>query len=286
MIRLNHIFRELARNLYRNPGTALASVLSMSLLFLLFDLFWVAANTSQKFYRDLLSEMQVEAFLEEAAPDSVIGTVEEQIRQLNGVSAVQYVSREVARERLADLVGTDLLAGYDETNPLPRSFVLAIDEVYLTSVDLDHLEQDLRSIDVISEVYYSRGWLEKAEGTKGVMLEIGLVLGALILATALISSANNIRLMCRARAVGFRQMLYLGAGKLFISLPFIIEGFIISVISAALGWLIIEYGKTRIQFTQIEVVYPILEEIAIFCAIVGVLGAISGWLGLRRLLKE
>ncbi|MBD3257852.1 hypothetical protein GF377_05415 [candidate division GN15 bacterium] len=286
MIRLLHIFRELFRNLYRYPGTALASVLSLSLLFLLFELFWVAAGTSEKFYRDLLSELQMEVFLEESAADSRMGPIEDALREIDGVSAVQYVSRDAARSRLRTLVGTDLLAGYEETNPLPRSFVLAIDEDHLNTVDLDQIEHQVRGIAAIAEVFYSRGWLEKAENTKSVMLEIGLVLGGLILATALVSSANSIRLMTRARASGFRQMLYMGAGRLFIAMPFVIEGFLISTLSAAVGWLIIFYGRTRVQFTQLEIVYPTIEEIALFCAIVGFLGAVSSYLGIRRLLKD
>jgi cell division transport system permease protein len=286
VIRLVHIFRELFRNLSRYPITALASVLSMSLLFLLFDLFWVAAGTSGRFYRDLLSELQVEVFLDEAVADTSRPQYEEEIRAIPGVSAVQFVSREAARQRLAGLVGTDLLAGYDESNPLPRSFVLAIDEASLNTADLERIEGRLFAIDGVSDVSYSRAWLEKAEGTRAVMLEIGLVLGGLILATAIVSSANNIRLMTRARAVGFRQMLYMGAGRLFVAMPFVIEGFLISAVSAVLGWLIIWYGSTRVTFTQLVVVYPSREEIAIFCLVVALLGAISGYVGLRRVLRD
>jgi len=44
MSRIAHILKELSRNLYRNPGTALGSFLSLTLLFLLFDLYWIAAG--------------------------------------------------------------------------------------------------------------------------------------------------------------------------------------------------------------------------------------------------
>ena len=148
------------------------------------------------------------------------------------------------------------------------------------------MEKEIGAITGVGEIRYSRAWLQKAENTKSVLLEIGLVLGALILAAALVSSTNNIRLMTRARAVGFHQMLLLGAGRWFISLPFIIEGFLISGVSAVLGWLIVSYGRTKITFSRIEVVFPTGEEIAIFCAVTALLGAISGYFGLRKLLRE
>jgi cell division transport system permease protein len=285
MARVAHIARELIRNLVRHPGTALVSLLSLTLLFMLFDAFWVAAGTSDRFYRDLLSELRVEVFLDEAAPDTSIASITRELISIEGVYSAQHISREQARERLTALVGSDLLVGYEESNPLPRSFILTLGEEYLNSADLEQLEAQIGDIEGTAEVHYSRGWLEKAEEAKAVILEIGLVLGVLILAAALVSSANNIRLMARARAVGFRQMLLLGAGRLFVAFPFIIEGFLIGGVSAAVGWLIILYGRTRIQFVHLDIVFPTNEEIVAFCLLTAVAGAISGYLGLRKLLR-
>ncbi|MBU0983304.1 MAG: permease-like cell division protein FtsX [candidate division Zixibacteria bacterium] len=286
MIRIVHIFKELGRNLWRNPGTALASLLSLTLLFLLFDLFWIAAGTSDQFYRSLLSGIQVEVYVAENVPDSAVVQIGDDLLMLPGVATMEFVSREQARQELTRLVGTDLLVGYDEANPLPRSFLLTIEDDYLTATGLQEIEERASALEATDGVYYSRGWLEKAEETKSIILKLGLVLGILIFSTAVISSANNIRLMTRARAVGFRQMMLLGAGRAFISLPFIIEGFFISGLAAAAGWLTIMYARTRIGFSQIEIVYPLLDETVIFCSAVALLGAVASFLGISRQLRE
>ncbi|MCP4684867.1 MAG: hypothetical protein GY867_05390 [bacterium] len=286
MIRIAHIAREFGRNLRRNPGTAFASILSLTLLFLLFDLFWLAAGTSDRFYQDLLSGIRVEVFVEEPVADSSVAPIKEGLENIEGVFKAEYVSRGLARERLTGLVGADLLVGYDETNPLPRSFVLTVEQDYLRTAALEEVERHVRAIEGAGEVHYSRVWLAKAENTKSIFLQVGLALGALILATALVSSTNNIRLMTRARAVGFRQMLLLGAGRLFISLPFIVEGFLIGGLSAALGWGIIFYGRTKITFSRIEIIFPSQDDIIMFCLVTALLGAISGYFGLRKLLRE
>ena len=85
--------------------------------------------------------------------------------------------------------------------------------------------------------------------------------------------------------IGFQQMLLLGAGRMFISLPFFIEGFLIGGLSAVLSWLIIFYGYHRISFTQIEIVIPDMNQIYLFCLATALLGGISGYLGVRKLLK-
>jgi cell division transport system permease protein len=285
MTKVMYIVRELFRNLYRNPGTALGSLLSLTLLFLLFDLFWIAAGTSQKFYANLVSDIQMDVFLSEDFPDTSIAGLSSEIGQVGGVSSVTYMSKEMARQELASEVGMDLLVGYDSLNPLPRSFVLTFDPAHLNLSSMSKIEDKLAVLPGVTDINYSRNWLEKVERTKQVILRLGLILGAIIFLTAFISSTNNIRLMTRARAVGFRQMLLLGAGRLFIAVPFLIEGFVMAGLAAGLGWLIVFYGRQEITFTQLEVVIPASNDIIAFCVGCGVIGLISGYLGIRKQLK-
>jgi len=283
--RLAHLLKELAKNTRRNPGTAITSLLSLSLLYLLFDLFWIAAGTSDGFYHDLLSEMKVEVYLSEDISDSSVVLITETVSALEGVREANYVSRDEARIRLSEMVGADLLAGYDESNPLPRSILVSVEKNWLNSRDMDALQSELESVVPGSDISYSRTWLSKAEETRSIILQVGLGLGILIFVTALISSANNIRLMTRTRAVGFRQMLLLGTGKLTLALPFLIEGFLLSGAAAATGWVALHIARSKVQLSQIEVVFPTIEETIIYCAVVATLGLLSGYFGVRRFLK-
>lgn len=285
MTKVLYILRELLRNLYRNPGTALGSLLSLTLLFLLFDLFWIAAGTSQKFYANLVSDIQMDVFLSEDLPDSSVAGLSSEIGQVAGVNSVTFMSKEMARQELASEVGMDLLVGYDSLNPLPRSFVLTFAPAHLNLTSMSEIEDKLAVLPGVTDVNYSRNWLEKVERTKQVILRLGLILGAIIFLTAFISSTNNIRLMTRARAVGFRQMLLLGAGRMFIAVPFLIEGFVMAGLAAALGWLIVFYGQQEITFTHLEIVIPSSKDIVTFCVGCGVIGLISGYLGIRKQLK-
>jgi len=285
MSRINHILRELGRSLYRFPFTALGALLSLSLLYLLFDLYWIAAGTTEHLYTKLLAELRMEAFVSEAVLEPEIPQLQDAIAHIEGVVGIEYVSKDRAREILQEMLGTDLLIGYDSANPLPRSFVLEFEPSTLNSKDMASVSATLSARTEITEVSYSRQWLENTEQTRKIIRQVGLALGILILLTAIISSVNNIRLMTRARAVGFQQMRLLGAGKMFLAFPFLIEGMLISGLSAVVGWLAISYGRGQISLTQLEIVYPTFEEMAVFCAAAAVLGTISGYMGIRRLLK-
>lgn len=285
MIRIAHVFKELGRNFIRHPLTALVSLLSLTLLFLLFNLFWVAAGTAEQMYNDLLSELRMEAFLSEDLPDSTLATMTRDIIAIEGIEYADFVDKREARQRLTDRLGIDLLVGYDSLNPLPRSYVIGLDQSALNAVDMQAIEDRLALLPGVIEVEYSRRYIEKAERTRELILQVGLALGGLILLAALANSANNIRLMTRARAVGFRQLMLLGAGRLFVGLPFVIEGFLTAGLAAVASWAIVLYGVSKVQFTQFSLVLPIRDEIVFFCLAAALVGAVSGYLGIRQLLK-
>ncbi len=280
-----HTLKELFRNLVGHPGTTISSLMSLTLLFLLFDLFWIAAGTSERFYSRLLSDLEMELFLKPATAESAAPALHDSLEVIEGVRTVEFVSAAQARERLAELVGTDLLAGYDSANPLPASYLLTFEEHSLTTAAMTAIEARVSRFENVAQVFYGRRWLSKAEETRAIILSLGMILGGLILLAALIGSANNIRLMTQTRAVGFYQMQILGAGKLFLAAPFLMEGLLITGLSGAAGWAAILWVRSRISFTRFEPVLPGANEIALFVAAVAVIGLISGYLGIRRMLK-
>lgn len=285
MTKLGHILSETVRNLGRHPLTALSSLLSLLLIFLLFDLFWVGAATAQQFYDNLLQDLRMEVFVREDIPESGITSIRADLQQIEGVAAVDYISKDEARRELMELVGTDLLVGYDTTNPLPRSFVVTVAVDHLATDRMQDIETAALKIQGVSQVYYSQSWLHKAESTNRMIQRVGTALGLLILAAALMASFNNIRLMTRTRATGFRQMFLLGAGRLFVAMPFILEGIFISTIAAAGGWVLLYWAHQNVELTQFTLILPELQLMALYCVCAAMLGLVSGYLGIRRQLR-
>lgn len=271
--------------LTRYPATALGSFLSLGLLFLLFDMFWVATGTTNQFYVNLLADLRMEAFVDEPVPDSQLTYLSAQIADLPGVHAVEYITREQARQDLANLIGTDLLVGYDSLNPLPRSFVLTLDERYHRLSSMQAIEQQLNDLGGIAEVQYSRKWLEQMEQTRSMLRTVGLALGGIILLAAIITTSNSIRLMTRARTAGLHQMRLLGAGRLFTSAPFLLEGFVLGGLSAGASWGVLLFGLRRISFSQFQIVIPVYGDMVWYCLGAALLGCISGYLGIRKAMR-
>jgi cell division transport system permease protein len=283
--KLTFIIKEVLRTAYRQPGVAIGSFLSLALLYLLFDIFWIASGTMNTYYVNLLSDVRMEVFINDDVTDSSLTEVARAIDNVDGIQNVEFISKDQARQELANLVGTDMLVGYDSLNPLPRSFVLSIKPAFRNLASLTQMEGRLSATPGVMEVHYSKQWLERMESARNLIRTVGLALGTVVLLTAIISSANAVRLMTRTRAVGLHQMVLLGAGRLFVSLPFLLEGLLISGLGAGISWVVVYYARQHVDFSQFELVLPALSQIALYCGAASMLGGLSGFLGIRKLLK-
>ncbi|MFH2037537.1 MAG: FtsX-like permease family protein, partial [Candidatus Zixiibacteriota bacterium] len=93
---------------------------------------------------------------------------------------------------------------------------------------------------------------------------------------------HAIRLSARGRQEEIYQLRLLGAGKWFLSIPFIAEGFIYTLISSVLSWVIVIYANGKLSFRNIIIVLPQQTELIYFCIIAMVIGIIAGIIGIRR----
>jgi cell division protein FtsX len=186
---------------------------------------------------------------------------------------------------LVRLTGVDLLSDTTLANPLPRSFVLSFRTDSISTSAFEEIEKQLRTFPAIQQVNYSRDWLVNAESTRSQVHRIGVVIGALIAVAALLNLANNIRLMSRTSAVGIRQARLMGAGKLFLSSPYIFEGFLIGGVAAVTGWIALFYFQQSVRIAELQPTFPVVKDIIWFCLLSAVIGGISGLLGVRSLLK-
>jgi cell division transport system permease protein len=283
MSRWSFVWRELGRNIRRNPGAAFSAVLSLTLLFVLFNMFWVAARSTDELYQSLMVDMQMEIFLPDSLADSSVAQISARVQTIPGIRSNSYVTREAARDELVSLMGVDLLAN-DTLNPLPRSFVLTFVPEYLTIERLTGIEAQLSLVTGSTQIQYGRKWLENTEQTRGVIRKVGLIIGFLILLATVVSSANNIHLMSRARVVGLVQMQLLGAGRGLITMPFVLEGALVGGVASGIAWIVVIYGRAQLTFVKIAISMPETADILIFCLLTTLLGAISGYYGVRRLL--
>lgn len=280
-----YLVGEIWKGFVRSPITTCGLVVSLTLLLLLLELFWVVAIGSDSTYRELLSSVEIELFVSDSLADSSVVRIEDSLQAIPQIVSRVYVSREQARSQLTQIAGRDLLADYDSLNPLPRSFLVTCDpEVYLSG-QFPSLLKRIEQFNQGGEIVYSKQWLSDAQETRLEIRRVGIGLGLICLAAAVFNLISGIRLLARTRAAGTAQLLLLGASRLFVAMPFMVEGAIAASVAALLSWLAVWYSIDRVHIPGLDPIIPPITEIALFCLAVALLGAMSGYIGVRRTLS-
>ncbi|SYZ74215.1 membrane hypothetical protein [Candidatus Zixiibacteriota bacterium] len=268
--------------IFRRPIASMGTLLSLFLLFFLFDMLWVTSRTIGAYYDRQLADINIEIFLQDSLPDSAVGALVSSIGQMDGVDTAGYISRDDARARLENLMGTDLLDGF-ESNPLPRSVIVTFKENFLNSTRLEEFKNKIQSFQGIAEVFYARGWLERVELAKVLARRALLILGIIIFLAAFLNLTYAIRLAVRTGEYGIRQLSLMGGGTYFISFPYIFSAAIYALAASAGSWLVLNYTSRFYSLKNVEILIPGPSEIVYFCLLATLIGLVGGFIGSRRI---
>jgi len=205
-----------------------------------------------------------------STPEAIAG-LGEKLRALPGVADLSYVTPDQAMDRLRGDLGDDagVLDGMAR-NPLPGSFELVVAAEQREPAELRALAAGAAAIPGVSEVRFGEAWVEGYARVVRMVEWLGAGLGAFLVLVLGAIVAGTVRLSLHARADEIQIQRLVGAGGLFVRLPFYLEGALQGGIAAlaalgilrtlyalgmpllgdALGWLV--GGQTLVFFGTSE----------------------------------
>ena len=224
-------------NVFKNKKSTGASLMIMCATMIIFGIFLILGENINHFVSEVESAQGIQVFINNDATQEQIDSLGEQIRSLDGVSTVEFVSKEQALEQMKDRFGEqqDLLEGYEENNIFPASYVV-------TMTDLTRSEEIQNQILTFENVKRITSRDETVSTlidlANGIKIVTGVILALLIIISVFII-ANTIKLTVHARRKEISIMKYVGATNGFIRWPFIVEGMIIGIIASIISIVIV-----------------------------------------------
>ena len=239
---INYLIGEGIRNLFKNKKSTISSLMIMCATMLIFGLFFVIGENINAFVENVADAQEIRVIIKNEATESDVEEIGKQILAIDGVRNAEFVSKEDALEYMKDMLGEELIEGYEERN----IFSVAYD-VTLTDLELnDEVQESIRQLDYIKDIVSSNQVIAQiinlANGVKAVTA--GILVLLIIISVAIIS--NTIKLTVHARRKEISIMKYVGATNRFIRWPFLVEGVIIGVVSGLLSVAIIGLAYTTI----------------------------------------
>ncbi len=268
--------------IWRNGVMSFASIaVLMSCLVVLGSFALLVVNINANL-DDLGLMNDIMVFLDYDMEEDAIVNVERQIKSIPGIGDVERITADEGMRSLMDKAGDNgsLYEPYLEDNPLSDSFRIT----YVDGSKLIDIEYNLNQIEGVRKINDQRDLALKVQSLKnGVMLIFSWFLIVLFIVSIFVI-INTVKLSVYSRKTEIIIMRYVGATGLFISLPFIIEGAIIGLISSVIAYIVeyFLYGYIQSSLVNLAGIVRILpmSEVAplVLIGFIGV-GVVTGIIG-------
>jgi ABC-type antimicrobial peptide transport system permease subunit len=149
------------------------------------------------------------------------------------VNTVTFVSKEEAMKSIKERLGDkqDVLEGLDEENFLPASYFVTLNDLSKNQ----QVQEEIMKFDGVEEISTDNDTIAKLNNiAKGIRMGTLIILVILVVISIAII-AYTVKITVYARRKEIEIMKYVGATNSFVRGPFIIEGLIIGIISAAIA---------------------------------------------------
>ena len=291
----SYLIKEGFKSTFKQKKMTSASIIIMCATMFIFGLFFVIGENVNSVITQLESQQGIQIFIDEDATNEEIESLGNQIRNINGVNRVTFVSKEDALNSMKTTLGDEsLFEGWDEENPFPASYFVTLTDLSLN----EQVQSEVLALDNVDEIASENTTINRLRGLANGIQITTIVILALLIIISIFIIAYTIKLTVHARRREISIMKYIGATNSFIRGPFIVEGVIIGVISAIITLVILglayngvmgsigesvliqEMGFGLLSFS--EMFYLVLTVYLVLGVGIGVLGSV---ISMRKYLK-
>lgn len=293
--RLGYLIGEGFSNVFKNKKSTMASIIIMCATMIIFGLFLIIGENVNHFVDNLKLQQGFQAFMKEDATQEEMDEVKEKIRLIDGVSTIDFVSKEqglnTMKEKLKDEKG--VLDGFN-VQKIKASYIVKVTDLEKSKT----IQEEVEKIDNVVKITNSNETAMKLISiAKVIRIATGVILLLLIVISTFIIS-NTIKLTVHSRRKEISIMKYVGATNSFIRWPFIVEGIVIGIISSIIS-IIIVGGTYNIITTKMAAsdfvrvmgmnllgLNEMLTSIIIVYLILGIgIGTVGSVVSMRKYLK-
>lgn len=228
---------------------------------------------------------------EKGAEQTVAG-----LKQLDGVKSVNYLSREEAIIEFRNWSGFGTALDLLEENPLPAVAIITPKIDFQNSQSLINLRNKVGQLAGIEDVRMDDSWFTRLAALTGLIGQIAMVIGILMVMAVFLVIGNSIRLNIFARRDTINVMKLIGATDGFIMRPFLNSGIILGffgallslILSALLVWQLtgIVTQVAGVFGTTFHIQGFLWDEVLLVILIAAMIGWLAAWLATAQHLRR
>ncbi len=285
------------KGMYKNALMTIASVFVLMACMLIIGSVFLASENVMSFMDKLEDQNEIVAFIDDEYGDDSLSREQlcAKIEAINGVSSVEYITKEQAFAEYRDSLGEnrEYLDGYEgEDNPLRNELRIKIDDITL----FENVSASVAAMDEIANIRDSQSIVDMLLSVRRMLNMLGFWILVMLAVVSLFIISNTVKLAMHSRRNEINIMKYVGATNGFIRFPFLLEGIIIGLVSTliaiGLQWCVYVYALvpaiSQLSFLA-DCIVPFRAAFGSLLLIFGVIGLAVGIFGsalsIRKYLK-
>lgn len=238
--KISYIFRQAFKSMWRNRMMGLASIGSVTaVLVILGFILIIVLNVNNMAMVAKETFDQIAVYILEGVEDEQIEKMGKSFREIDGVMAVAYQTKEYALERVKEDWGDDaaILEGIRK-NPLPNTYIIQLSDVSKA----DEVTTQLQTFEGVEKVTYYHDAVNSIIRISDFIKKLGIAIVLILLLISIFIISNTIKITVLNRQREIELMQYIGATNGYVRGPFMIEGIMLGLFGSLVAILIIMLG--------------------------------------------
>jgi len=283
-------------DMWRQPLATLLTVMVIAISLTLPSVCYMVWKNVSQAATQWYPAPQLTVYLSKTLDDSAAENVVAQLKQVEGVDNVNYLTREEALNEFRNWSGFGGAMDMLEQNPLPAVAIITPKLNFQNADTMQSLRDRVTKVQGVDEVRMDDSWFARLAALTGLVGQIASMIGILMIVAVFLVIGNSVRLSIFARRDTINVQKLIGATDGFILRPFLYGGALLGFSGAVLSLLLSEVLVLRLQSVVASVAGVFgttfslegfsWDEALLLLLIAAIIGWVAAWLATVQHLRR
>lgn len=287
---LKYYVRQAFKSLKKNKLTTVASISTSVATLLILGAFIALSMNISYMAQQFSRSCQIQVFINEDSTDETYDKIGDSIKKISGVKKIEKYTKQQIFDEQVEKLGEDakILEGLEDDNPFRDSYKVELSDISKTASVVKAIKK-IKGVANVTDFQEAAGYITKfVKAVTNVSLWIVIIL--CVISSLIVSNAVKVSVFSRRKEINI--MKYVGATDWFIRWPFVVEGIIMGIYSAAITFalMFIIYSQIykNFSFQNFEMLkFSSISWVllAAFAVVGMVIGSVGSAISIRKHLK-
>ena len=231
---IGYLLGEGIRSIFRHGFMSFAAICVTVACLIIMGSFSLILYNLNLMVRELEQENEILVYVDETLNEAEAKSVGSRINLIENVNNSKFVSREQALENFVEKQDDDTVFSGIDASTLRHRFVVTL----VDNAKMESTVERIRQIEGVADVSAPYELEEGFRSLERVLQIVSIAIIVILLVVTLFIISNTIKLAMLDRRDEIAIMKMVGATDAFIRLPFVVEGFVIGLLGAAIAFAI------------------------------------------------